>query len=92
MVNSEMREYSNDDYVSTIKALDHFSDTSPGGQPKANLRPYRLHQDDVVGVEPLRDNPIKRQHPPPRRKTRMDHAQSASGRRHPRSEDPVRTH
>jgi len=47
-----------------------------------------VHQDDVVGVEPIRDNPIKRQHPPPRRKTRLGHAQSTSGRR--RLAPPVR--
>jgi hypothetical protein len=41
-------------YVSAIKALDHFNVTNQGGLPKANLRPYRLHQDDVVGVEPPR--------------------------------------
>ena len=41
-----------------IEALDHFHVPIEGGQPKV-LRPCRLHQDDTVGVEPIRDDLVK---------------------------------
>ncbi len=46
--------------MNIIKALDPFNVTLKGGQPKADLRPYRRHQDDVVGVNPIKDGNIHR--------------------------------
>jgi hypothetical protein len=44
--------------MNKIKALTNFDVTNQGGQPKA--RPYRLHQDNVAGVNPIKDGNIHR--------------------------------